>query len=106
MEIFMKSKFFAQIILASLFVVVNPLGYANQAPTNAAMQQLQVDINSADAAAIAEALDGVGMAKAREIVAHRQLYGEFQFIEQLSDVTGIGEATVEKNRHRISIGKD
>ena len=35
-------------------------------------QQIQMaDINSADPAAIAAALDGVGLAKAQEIVAYR-----------------------------------
>lgn len=99
----MKSKFFVQAILATLLLSFNPLSFANQTDTAAVVQQMPVDINSADATAIAEALDGVGMAKAREIVAHRQMYGKFQSIEQLTDVTGIGEATVEKNRDRIII---
>ncbi len=63
----------------------------------------KVDINTADAATLALALDGVGMAKAQEIVAYRELNGEFKSIEELAQVKGIGEATIAKNRDRIII---
>ncbi len=63
----------------------------------------KVDINSADAATLALALDGIGMAKAQEIVAYRELNGEFKSIEELAQVKGIGEATIAKNRDRIII---
>lgn len=63
----------------------------------------KVDINSADAATLALALDGIGMAKAQEIVAYRELNGEFKSIEELAQVKGIGEATIAKNRDRIIV---
>lgn len=63
----------------------------------------KVDINTADAATLALALDGIGMAKAQEIVAYRELNGEFKSIEELAQVKGIGEATIAKNRDRIII---
>jgi len=62
-----------------------------------------LDINSADAAAIAAALDGVGLTKAQEIVAYREMFGSFHSVEELADVKGIGVATVEKNRQRIIV---
>ena len=65
-------------------------------------QQIQMlDINSADA--IAAALDGVGLTKAQEIVAYREMFGNFHSVEELADVKGIGPATVEKNRQRIIV---
>lgn len=63
----------------------------------------KVDINTADAATLALALDGVGLAKAQEIVAYRELNGEFKSIEDLALVKGIGEATIAKNRDRIIV---
>lgn len=63
----------------------------------------RVDINRADAAALAEALNGVGLAKAEAIVAHRQQHGPFKSVEQLAEVKGIGLKTVEKNRDRITL---
>jgi competence protein ComEA len=75
---------------------------AQEAPA-ATQQQVQLDINSADAATIAAALEGVGMVKAEEIVAYREMFGNFSSIEELLEVKGIGAATVERNRHRILV---
>lgn len=62
-----------------------------------------VDINTASAAEIATALNGVGPAKAEAIVAYREANGPFVSVDQLTDVKGIGTATVEKNREQILI---
>jgi len=64
----------------------------------------KVNINTADAATIAETLNGVGPAKAEAIVAHRKANGAFKSADQLAEVKGIGLATVEKNRDRIEVG--
>jgi competence protein ComEA len=64
----------------------------------------RVDINSADAATLAAALNGVGLAKAEAIVAHRKSHGPFKSPEQLAEVKGIGLKLVEKNRDRIQVG--
>ena len=63
----------------------------------------QVDINSADADTLALALDGVGLSKAREIVAHRERFGQFKTVEELEEVRGIGPATIAANRDKILI---
>jgi competence protein ComEA len=63
----------------------------------------QVDINTADAATLALALDGVGMTKAQDIVAHREQFGAFSSIDDLEEVRGIGPATVARNRDKILI---
>ncbi|MBA4502491.1 ComEA family DNA-binding protein [Marinobacterium marinum] len=60
-----------------------------------------VDINTATAEQIASALNGVGAAKAEAIVAYREAHGPFVAVEQLTDVKGIGPATVDKNRTLI-----
>ena len=62
-----------------------------------------VNINNASAAEIAESLKGIGMAKAEAIVAHRQENGQFESVEQLAVVKGIGPATIENNRARIAL---
>lgn len=63
-----------------------------------------VNINTADATALAANLHGVGPAKAQAIVEHRQANGPFKSADQLAAVKGIGLATVEKNRDRIQLG--
>jgi len=64
-----------------------------------------VNINQADAAALAEHLNGIGMVKAKEIVKYRDTNGKFESIEELSNIKGIGEKTVEKNRDNMSLSK-
>lgn len=63
-----------------------------------------VDINTASAEQLAEALHNVGMAKAEAIVAYREENGPFEHIDELVNVRGIGLATVDRNRDRIELG--
>lgn len=65
-----------------------------------------VNINTADAAALAHALDGVGMAKAQAIVAWRTENGAFETADQLAEVKGIGLSLVERNREAIQLGDE
>ena len=64
----------------------------------------KVDINTANAVELAEALNGVGLSKAEAIVAYREQHGPFKSADQLAEVKGIGLRTVDKNRERIEIG--
>lgn len=60
-----------------------------------------VNVNTADAETLASELDGVGITKARAIVAYRNANGPFATAEALTEVTGIGARTVELNRNNI-----
>lgn len=62
-----------------------------------------VDVNTADAEAIANVLVGVGVEKAQAIVRHREEHGRFEDIYDLTKVRGIGKATVAKNESRIKV---
>ncbi len=62
-----------------------------------------VDINTADAATIAAELNGIGLAKAKEIVEYRQKYGPFKSARDLSLVKGVGDKTVERNIDNIRV---
>lgn len=63
-----------------------------------------IDINQADASAIAAAMTGVGPVKARAIVAYRDANGPFRVLEDLAAVEGIGERTIELNRENVHFG--
>ena len=63
-----------------------------------------VNVNTADAPAIATAMQGVGLKKAEAIVAYRKEHGAFKSLDQLASVKGIGLKTVEKNRESITLG--
>lgn len=61
-----------------------------------------VNINTADADALAS-LKGVGPAKAQAIVIYRNEHGQFKAVEDLLQVRGIGEKTLEDNRDNITL---
>ncbi len=61
----------------------------------------QVDLNSADAETLATVMKGVGISKARAIVAYRTQYGPFASLDELAEVKGIGASILERNRDRL-----
>lgn len=61
----------------------------------------QVNINEADAATLADVLQGVGQSRAQAIVEYREQNGPFDSLDELAEVKGVGEATIELNRARI-----
>lgn len=60
-----------------------------------------VNLNTASAAELQDKLVGIGAKKAQAIVDYREKNGKFINLEQLTEVSGIGKATLEKNRERI-----
>lgn len=60
-----------------------------------------VNINTADAKTIGEALSGIGLKKAEAIVKYREEKGAFSAVEDLVKVNGIGDKTVEKIRNDV-----
>lgn len=90
-------KLLSTVVLVASAWLVSPAFAESTAPS------LSVNINTASAAEIAETLQGVGEAKAQAIVSYREEHGQFESPEALSSVSGIGAATVEKNRERIAI---
>lgn len=83
-------------------------------PTLAAMLVLSpfvvhaepVNINTADAGALAKALTGIGPAKAKAIIAYRDKNGPFKSVDQLSMVEGITQKLIDRNRADIRLGGD
>lgn len=65
-----------------------------------------VNVNTASAEEIAEALNGVGMSKAQKIIEYREQNGPFAHIDELVNVKGIGLRTVDKNRAMILLQDD
>ena len=62
-----------------------------------------VDVNTADADAL-QTLPGIGPALAERIIAYRTEHGPFRRVEDLLEVKGIGEATLEKFRQEVTVG--
>ena len=83
----------------------------NWSPTLAAtlllvqvVQAEPVNINTADATALAKALNGIGPAKAKAIVSYREKNGPFKSVDQLAMVEGITQKLIDKNRADIRLG--
>lgn len=70
-------KFFLILALCPIYVFASP-----------------VNINQADAEAIADALAGIGPKKAAAIVQYREEHGRFNSLKELENVNGIGEKTI------------
>ena len=62
----------------------------------------QINLNTASAAEL-ETLNGVGAAKAEAIVAYRSEHGGFKSVDELANVKGIGDKTVDKNRDQMTV---
>ena len=62
-----------------------------------------VNINTASAAEIAEALNGIGLSKAQAIVDYREAYGLFSRADEIVFVRGIGDSTYENNKTDILV---
>lgn len=60
-----------------------------------------VNVNQADAEAISEALSGIGPKKAAAIVQYREEHGAFKSVQELENVKGIGEKTIQANEKDI-----
>ena len=65
-----------------------------------------ININTADAAALAKALDGIGPSKAKAIVSYREKNGPFKSADQLAMVEGITQKLIDKNRADIRLSAD
>lgn len=64
-----------------------------------------ININTADAAALADGLNGVGIKKAQAIVDYRKKHGAFKSINDLANVKGISDKLIEKNKDNITLGQ-
>ncbi|MBO4863175.1 MAG: helix-hairpin-helix domain-containing protein [Eubacterium sp.] len=61
-----------------------------------------IDINKADKEALTT-LSGIGDSRAEDIIAYRESSGGFGTIEDIKNVSGIGEATFDRIKDRITV---
>lgn len=85
--------FKARQLLACALLLIAGAAYAGE----------PVNINTADAETLASAINGVGIKKAREIVADRKQNGPFESVDDLTRVNGIGTQTVAKSRENLTV---
>ena len=78
---FRSLVFSTTVVLSGLTVAATPL-----------------DINTATAVQLAIVMSGVGQSKADAIIEFRDQHGPFTSLDELTQIKGIGTATVDKNR--------
>ena len=84
------TKLLGKVILITSLVFAS--GWANAAPVN---------VNTADAKALAKNISGVGPKKAQAIVTYRKSNGPFKSIKDLIKVKGIGQKTIDRNKSNL-----
>ena len=62
----------------------------------------RIDINTATLEEF-ESLPGIGPVTAERIIRYRDINGRFDIVEDLTEVSGIGEKTLEKLRDRLVV---
>lgn len=65
-------------------------------------EPLIVNINTATSSELQQ-LKGIGLTKARAIIAYREKHGEFKSVEELAEVEGISEKMVEELREFVTV---
>lgn len=88
---------------STLASAADPVAVPQPVVAQAVAPLAKVDLNTADAPTLARELNGIGEAKARAIVEYREAHGAFTSVDELLEVKGIGAATLEKNRERLSV---
>jgi competence protein ComEA len=64
-----------------------------------------ININTADKETLMTAIKGVGEKRAEAIIAYRKQNGPFKSVDELSHVSGIGQAIVDANRESLSVSE-
>lgn len=100
-------RFKTQCITLLLSICLPTLPILVNAEENVSSAQVEegivvtVNVNTASAEELATLLKGIGIKKAQAIVDYREANGPFATIDDLTNVKGIGEATVRNNAGRI-----
>ena len=64
----------------------------------------EVDINMADKEALMT-LSGVGESFAERIINYREQNGAFETVQELTQISGIGQSLIEKNKDILTAGQ-
>ncbi len=91
----MKKLFLLLMILGGIFLFMQNV---------LANDSLKININTADVGTLDLLLPGIGAVKAQAIIDYRELNGPFETIEEIMDVSGIGQVTFDGLKDLITVG--
>lgn len=97
-------KLLTQLVVISLLSLLPASILHAQVPevTQSVPQQELININSADEKMLAK-LPGIGMKKAKSIVQYRLENGQFETVDELTKVKGVGKKLVAKLEGKIML---
>ncbi|MBB6063095.1 competence protein ComEA [Thermosipho japonicus] len=107
-----KIKYFKEfIIIFTLFIIISSVLFHEKQYNNVTSKEIKrnyesqrIDLNKAGFEQLMS-LPGIGAVKAKEIISYRQVHGNFNSIDDLINVTGIGPSTLEKIRDYLIVSK-
>ena len=99
----MRKTFSILAVAAALWCAQGAAAAPAEPEAQAPKAEIKVNINTDDAATLADGLDGVGLKRAEAIIAYREANGAFRDASELTKVQGIGERTVAANADRIEV---
>lgn len=77
-------------------------GDTNNVESNSSQASNKVNINTADLNGL-KTINGIGDSKAQSIITHREKNGKFKTIDDIKNVTGIGEKIFENIKDKIEV---
>jgi competence protein ComEA len=94
-------KHLIAVLLAVFMLTASlPAVAAEKAPADARAAVININLASADQI---QTLPGIGQVTAERIVAYRSEHGAFTKVDDLVQVKGVGEKTLEKIRNMIAL---
>jgi competence protein ComEA len=78
-------------------------GGGSRSPSEGVESGEKININTATIEEL-DTLPGIGPGYAQRIVEYREVNGPFSSVEEIILVSGIGDATFEKIKDRITVG--
>ena len=103
----LRSKLLFTIISATLSLSANANGLGSGLQNKIGYntkQASRLNLNSADAKSIADAVKGIGRQRAKKIIAYRTENGPFKSVNELSKIKGISQETINKIRDNVTVG--
>jgi len=79
-------------IILTLFLALPIIGFSAES----------ININTADKETLMSVIKGVGEKKAEAIITYRKENGGFKSVDELTNIQGIGQATVDKHRDMLT----
>lgn len=89
------------VLLACLLLALPALAAPDKSDTKAP----PVDVNTAGVDEL-QSVPGIGPSLAQKIVEHRRQHGPFRRLEDLLEIKGIGEKSLERLRGRLVVSKE